>query len=109
MKCFFLSCSPFQVFAKIEAELTCFDAQMKFAQPEAKKKAKEKMLQKTLMWWAAREEKDIPLGEVDLYAWNVFQILREEPMKLPKTEKDPTTEYVFWYLVRVILSGFAFV
>ena len=87
----------FQVNVKIETELTCLQAQMKFAPSEAKEKAVHEMLQKTILWLAARQENGIPIGPVDYYARNVWQILREEAMtELPEQEKRPEIKYVFY-------------
>ncbi|KAJ7357672.1 hypothetical protein OS493_023803 [Desmophyllum pertusum] len=77
------------VIAMIRAQLTILDAQMTFAPPEVTKKARMKLLNTTLKWVAAREEKEIPRGLVDCYAKNVVQVLiKPESMKLPPTEGD---------------------
>ena len=70
---------------------------MKFAPSEAKEKAVHEMLQKTILWLAARQENGIPIGPVDYYARNVWQILREETMtELPEQEKRPEIKYVYY-------------
>ena len=72
-------------------QLAALDAQMTYAPPDVTRKARMKMLDKTLMWVAAREEQEIPKGLVDLYAKSVVQLLTEpETMKLPERERDPT-------------------
>ena len=67
---------------------------MKFAPSEAKGKAVHEMLQKTILWLAARQEKEIPIGPVDYYARNVWQILNEEAITSPEEEKRPEIKYV---------------
>ena len=88
----------------IRAQLTILDAQMKFAPPEVTKKARMKLLNTTLKWVAAREEKGIPRGLVDRYAKNVVQVLiKPESMKLPPTEGDSRPA---WYVLVYLLSYF---
>lgn len=50
-----------------------------------------KMLDRTLLWVAARDEKEIPLGLADYYAKSLVQLLTEpESVKLPERERpDP--------------------
>lgn len=81
-----------EVETKIDTELSCLQAQMMFAQDEAKESARKEMLITTIGWLAAREEKDIPIGPVDQYARNVYQILKGEPMDSPEAKHRPTIE-----------------
>ena len=78
-----------QVQAVIEAELVSLEAQMMFAPSEAKESAKSAMIQRTLMWVAAREETEVPKGLVDEYVKNVLHVLNGKPMMLPPRKKGP--------------------
>lgn len=84
--------------AKIETELTCLHAQMKFTKMLAddKKKATEEMLAEIIKWMAAREE---ALGEkmslVDEYALNVVRVLEGQLMELP--DRGAQKPYVLPY------------
>jgi len=80
------------VTAIIEGQLVALDGQMTYAPPDVTKQARMKMLDRTLLWVAAREEKEIPLGLADSYAKSLVQLLTEpESMKLPERERpsDP--------------------
>ena len=87
-----------QTQAVIEAELVSLEAQMMFAPSEAKESAKSAMIQRTLMWVAAREETGVPKGLVDEYVKNVLHVLNGKPMKLPPRKKGPAwvCDTEFW-------------
>lgn len=67
---------------------------MTYAPPDVTKKARMKMLDRTLLWVAARDEKEIPLGLADYYAKSLVQLLTEpESVKLPERERpDPRSD-----------------
>lgn len=96
--------------AIIEGQLVALDGQMTYAPPEVTKQARMKMLDKTLSWVAAREEREIPLGLADSYAKSLVQLLTEpESMKLPEREKpsDPRSgRYVFVLHFLILLYWF---
>jgi len=80
------------VTAIIEGQLAALDGQMTYAPADVTKKARMKMLDKTLLWVAARDEKQIPPGLADCYAKSLVQLLTEpESMKLPERRRpqDP--------------------
>lgn len=84
--------------AKIETELTCLHAQLKFTKMFAddKKKAIEEMLAEIIKWMAAREEAlGQKMSHVDEYALNVVRVLQGQLMELPDrgTEKPYVLSY----------------
>ena len=76
--------------AIIEGQLVALDGQMTYAPADVTKKARMKILDRTLLWVAARDEKKIPAGLVDCYAKSLVQLLTEpESMKLPERQRPP--------------------
>ena len=76
--------------AIIAGQLVALDCQMTYAPPDVTKEARMKMLDRTLLWVAAREEKQIPPGLADCYSKSLVQLLTNpESMELLKREKPP--------------------
>jgi len=55
---------------------------MTYAPADVTKKARMKMLDRTLLWVAARDEKQIPPGLADCYAKSLVQLLTEPGSKI---------------------------
>lgn len=93
----------FQVTAIIEGQLVALDGQMTYAPADVTKKARMKMLDRTLLWVAARNEKEIPLGLADCYAKSLVQLLTEpESMKTPERQRPSDPRSGLWVLVLVL-------
>lgn len=74
--------------AIIEGQLVALDGQMTYAPADVTKEARMKMLDRTLLWVAARDENKIPVGLVDYYAKSLVQLLTQpESMKLPERQR----------------------
>ena len=74
--------------AIIKGQLVALDGQMTYAPADVTKKARMKMLDRTLLWVAARDEKKIPAGLADCYAKSLVQLLTEpESVKLPERQR----------------------
>ena len=64
------------------------DCQMTYAPADVTKEARMKMLDRTLLWVAARDENEIPAGLADCYAKSLVQLLTEpESVKLPERQR----------------------
>ena len=86
----------------IAERLDALERQMK----DAPKEARMKMLDRTLSWLAAREEKQTPLGLADGYAKSLVQLLtKPESMKGSRRFNDKSKEAAMQRLAKVDMQG----
>ncbi|XP_078577590.1 uncharacterized protein LOC144862709 [Branchiostoma floridae x Branchiostoma japonicum] len=68
--------------AIVEAELVCLQAQLRFCPQEIRQQTRQELVEKTLGWVAAREERGLKKGLADAYASQVVEILLTGETKL---------------------------